>query len=102
VKFRYTLPALTDLAAILEYIDSHSPQGAAHVKSRIQAMINLLLRHPLIRSRTYDPVIRRMSTPPYPYLVFYEVTDDELIIHTILHSARIPSSVPGSGEKESP
>ncbi len=96
MKLRYTLPALADLDAILEYLDGKSPQGAANVKSRIQAVINLLLQNPLIGTRTDDPAIRRMATPPYPYLVFYEPTEGELIVHAIRHSARDPSSMPGS------
>jgi toxin ParE1/3/4 len=95
-------PALDDLDAILAYIDRQSPQGAARVKNRIQAIINLLLLHPLIGTRTDDPATRRMTTPPYPYLVFYEATDDELIIHAIRHAARNPSSMPASGEQGSP
>lgn len=93
MKLRYTPPALADLDAILEYLDGKSPRGAAKVKSRIQTVINLLLQHPLIGTRTDDPVMRRIATPPYPYLVFYEPTDDELIIHAIRHSARDPSSM---------
>jgi toxin ParE1/3/4 len=90
VKLRYTLPALDDLKAILDYIDRQSPQGAA----RIQAIVDLLLLHPLVGTRTDDPATRRMATPPYPYLVFYEATDDELIIHAVRHAARDPSSMP--------
>ena len=90
MKLRYTLPALTDLESILDYIDRHSPQGAVNVKSRIKTIINLLLRHPLMGTRTDDPAIRRMTTPPYPYLVFYEISDDEVIIHAIRHTSREP------------
>ena len=43
VKLRYTLPALADLGAILDYIAAHSPQGARRVQARIQALIDLLL-----------------------------------------------------------
>jgi toxin ParE1/3/4 len=94
VKLRYTLPALDDLKAILDYIDRQSPQGAARVKNRIQAIVDLLLLHPLVGTRTDDPATRRMATPPYPYLIFYEATDDELIIHAVRHAARDPSSMP--------
>ncbi|MGO9008117.1 MAG: type II toxin-antitoxin system RelE/ParE family toxin [Beijerinckiaceae bacterium] len=66
MKLRYTPPALADPDAILEYVDGKSPRGAANVKSRIQAVITLLLQHPLIGMRTDDPVMRRMATPPYP------------------------------------
>jgi toxin ParE1/3/4 len=69
VKLRYTLPALADLSAILDYIAVHSPQGARRVQARIQALTDLLLLHPHIGRRTTDPAIRRMTTTPYPYLV---------------------------------
>jgi toxin ParE1/3/4 len=96
VKLRYTLPALADLSAILDYIAVRSPQGARRVQARIQAAMNLLLMHPQIGRRTNDPAIRRMTTTPYPYLVFYEITDTEIIIHAIRHAARDPSGMPGS------
>jgi plasmid stabilization system protein ParE len=40
---------------------------------------------------TDDPTIRRIATTPYPYLIFYEVTDAEIIIHAVRHGARDPS-----------
>ena len=57
--------------------------------------IALLAIHPHIGVRTNDPDIRRLTTLPYPYLVFYEVTETEIIIHTVRHAAREPSDMPG-------
>jgi len=37
-----------------------------------------------------------MAALPYPYLIFYEVREGELIIHAVRHMARDPSSMPGS------
>jgi plasmid stabilization system protein ParE len=74
VKLRYTLPALADLDAVLNYITARSPQGARRVQARIQAIIDLLLLYPGIGSRTDDPAIRRMTARPYPYVIFYEAT----------------------------
>ena len=97
VRLRYTLPALADLSAILDYIAVHSPQGVRRVQARIQALTDLLLQHPHIGRRTSDPAIRRMTTtPPYLYLVFYEITQTEIIIHAVRHAARDPSGMPGS------
>jgi toxin ParE1/3/4 len=95
VKVRYTLPALADLESILDYIAVHSPQGAKRVQARIKAIVDLLLVHPGIGVRTNDPSIRRLTTKPYPYLVFYEVTETEIIIHAVRHGARDPSRMPG-------
>jgi plasmid stabilization system protein ParE len=95
VKLRYTLPALADLSAILDYIAAHSPQGARRVLARIQALTDLLL-HPHIGRRTNHPAIRRMTTTPHPYLIFYEATETEIIIHAVRRAARNPSGMPGS------
>ena len=96
MRLRYTLPALADLASILDYIVDRSPQGEARVHTRIRDITNLLLQYPQAGALTEDPSIRRMTTPPYPYLIFYEVADGEIIVHAVRHGARDPSSNPGS------
>jgi toxin ParE1/3/4 len=96
MRLRYTLPALADLAAILDYIADRSPQGAARIHSRIRAVTDLLLRYPQAGAVTDDPTIRRLTTTPYPYLIFYETSDEEIIIHAVRHGARDPSDSPRS------
>jgi plasmid stabilization system protein ParE len=91
MRLRYTLPALADLASILDYIADHSPQGAARVHTRIRAATDLLLSYPRASEVTDNPTIRRMTTTPYPYLIFYETTDAEIIVHAVRHGARDPS-----------
>ena len=95
MKIRYTAPAFADLSLVLDYIAGHSPQGATRVQARIQSVIQLLTSHPHIGVRTEDPAIRRLTTLPYPYLVFYEVTETEIIVHAVRHAARDPSDMPG-------
>lgn len=96
MRVRYTRPALADLDACLDYIATHSPQGARRVHARLQAVIGLLGSHPFIGTRTDDEEIRRMTVAPFPYFVFYQVTDSEIIIHAIRHAARDPSGMPGA------
>ncbi len=91
MRLRYTLPALADLASILDYIADGSPQVAARAHIRIRAITDLLLRYPMAGAVTDDPNIRRITTTPYPYLIFYEATDTEIIIHAVRHGARDPS-----------
>src|ERR1700730_12357483 len=91
MRLRYTLPALADLVAILDYIADRSPQGAARIHSRIRAATDLLLRYPLAGAVTDDTSIRHITTTPYPYLIFYEATDTDIIIHAVRHGARDPS-----------
>jgi hypothetical protein len=33
--------------------------------------------------RTEDPTIRRLAIAPYPYLIFYEIAESEIIIHAV-------------------
>jgi len=96
LTLRYTLPALADLVQVLDYIAAQSPQSARRVQARIQAIIELLASHPFIGRRTNDPAIRRLPATPYPYLIFYEATETEIVIHAIRHAARSPSSMPGA------
>lgn len=91
MRLRYTLPALADLTSILDYIADRSPQGAAHIHSRIRAVTDVILRYPMAGAVTDDPTIRRIATAPYPYLIYYETTDAEIIIHAVRHGARDPS-----------
>jgi toxin ParE1/3/4 len=91
MRLRYTLPALADLASILDYVADRSPQGATRIHTRIRAVTDLLLRYPRAGAATDDPTIRRMTTTPYPYLIFYEATEAEIIIHAMRHGARDPS-----------
>lgn len=96
MRLRYTRPALADVSSILDYIAARSPQGARRVQARIQAIIELISLHPHIGRRTNDAIIRRMPTTPYPYLIFYEVTESDVIIHATRHAARDPSGMPGA------
>jgi len=98
VKVRYTPSANAELGAVLEYIAQYSPQGARKVQARIGDMISLLSQYPYAGSQTDDPGLRYIIASPYPYLIFYEVNEaeDEVVIITVRHSARDPSTMPGS------
>jgi toxin ParE1/3/4 len=96
VRIRYTQPALADLETILGYLAARTPQGARRVQARIRMLVDLLSLHPMIGARTDDPGIRRLPIPPYPYLVFYEATAEEVVIHAVRHAARDPASAPGA------
>ena len=47
--------------------------------------------------KTSEPGLRRVVATPYPYVVFYEVKDDEVVIVGVRHGARDPGSMPGEG-----
>jgi addiction module RelE/StbE family toxin len=96
MRLRYTLSALEDLDSILEYIGERSPEGAKRIRSRISAVADLLLQFPLSGTATENPSIRSKTTAPYPYVIFYQVTDDEIVIHAVRHGACAAYGFPGA------
>ena len=98
MRLRFTRPALADLDGILDHISKDSPHAAARIHARIQAVIDLVASHHRVGGKTEDPAIRRVVAWPYPYLVFYEVKADEIVVHAVRHGAREPSGMPGVGE----
>jgi toxin ParE1/3/4 len=94
VKLRFTHSAARDLDRIRVYVAQQTPHGARRVRERIQAVIALILEHPRAGHPTSRPGMRRIVVSPYPYLIFYRVSKDEIVIHAVRHSARDPRSMP--------
>ncbi|CCE10941.1 Plasmid stabilization system (fragment) [Bradyrhizobium sp. STM 3843] len=44
--------------------------------------------HPKAGAQSTHPRLRRPIVNPFPYLIFYEVAADEVIIHGVRHAAR--------------
>lgn len=90
MKVRHTPTAFAELQSIVAYIYARSPQGARNVHARIRRSIDFLVDFPRIGTPTDDPAIRRTLALPYPYVIFYEPTTDEIVIHSIRHARRRP------------
>jgi plasmid stabilization system protein ParE len=97
VKIRFTRPALANLRSVTDDLDARSPQGARQVRQRIEAALAHLAELPWLGRSTDDPTIRRLTVVPYPDLVFYEVTDANVIVHAVRHGAPDPASMPDRG-----
>ncbi len=94
MRIRYTVPAAADLECLLDEINRHSPYGARHVSARIRASEQMLAQFPLSGRRTRIWWLRRLKVARFPYLIFYEFSGDEVVIHAVRHAARAPSSMP--------
>jgi plasmid stabilization system protein ParE len=94
VKLRYTKRAAKELAEVLDYIALRSAQGERSVSARIRDMIALLLQFLTAGQRTTTGRLRRLVVTPYPYLIFYRITEDAIVSHGVRHTARKPSSPP--------
>ena len=87
MRLRYTRRALRQLLAILDYIEQ-LPQGAASLARRIEEAIAILKIQPNIGVATQRSGFRRFVLGPYPYVVLYQPTGAEIIIHSVRHVSR--------------
>lgn len=88
MKVRYPRRAFRQMNAILDYIEERSPRGAENVKSRLQTAIDRLADHPHSGQVTNAAGLRRIVVNPYPYVIFYQPTATEVVIHSVRHAAR--------------
>ena len=88
VRLRYTRRALAELDEVLSFVQSQSPKGALSIKRRIEEVMALLVEHPLAGPLTSKGRLRRIVAYPYPYLIYYQVNESEIVIHGIRHGAQ--------------
>lgn len=94
MKLCYTPQALAELEDVLAYLEERSPRGAERVRHRLQTMIGLVERHPHAGTEVIGRGMRRIVAMPYPYLVFYRVVDDEVVVIGVRHAAPNRSDLP--------
>lgn len=90
MKLRFTPRAVSDIAAIADYIRERDPAAAERVRAAIiQSLQDLILFPRLGRAQTVEGV-RKLVTRRYPYLVYYRLDEaaEEIIILAIQHPAR--------------
>jgi plasmid stabilization system protein ParE len=90
MRVRYTPRARSDLQAILQYIDQHSPPGARKVKGAIQKTIELVGEFPEAGRRADEQGTRVLPAGRYPYLIYWTVEEGEAWILHIRHARRRP------------
>jgi len=88
MRMRLTPRAYNDLAAILDYIDTRSPQGARNVKRTIQKTLDLIAQAPEAGRRSGVADTRVLSAGKYPYLIYWSNEDGDAWIVHIRHAAR--------------
>jgi toxin ParE1/3/4 len=71
-------------------IEERSPRGADNVKIRLRAATDLLADHPHSGQMTNTAGLRRIVANPYPYVIFYQPTATEVVVHSVRHAARRP------------
>jgi toxin ParE1/3/4 len=85
----YSKLAVLELDQILEYITPKSPSGAERVHAAVLRAIERIADIPLAAPKVPNaPGVHCLSLVHFPYLIYYEVGDDEVTILRIVHGAR--------------
>jgi toxin ParE1/3/4 len=90
LRLQYTKSALRQIDEALSFIKTRSPQGAAHVRERLDGVMAMLMDHPFAGQETNRRGVRRVALTPYPYVIFYRVDDEEVVVMRLRHAARRP------------
>ena len=87
----YSPRAILDLVEISNYLTARSPTGARVIERRIRRVVGLLAEFPGAgRALDQRPQVRVMPLGRHPYLIFYSVLADEVVVLHIRHAARRP------------
>jgi plasmid stabilization system protein ParE len=86
----YAPRALRDLNGIGAYLVERNPAGAANVFGAIKSSIDTLSFFPQIGRLVDKAGHRRVPVVRYPYVIFYRIAEDEILILHIRHTSRRP------------
>jgi toxin ParE1/3/4 len=85
--------ARADLLEIWLYIATENPDAADRVLSTINDKAQALLANPEMGRRREELAYSLRSTPSGSYLIFYRISDSNIEIVRVLHSARDIESI---------
>ena len=80
--------ALEDLKSIGDFIAQENANAAYNVLIRIKAAVDNLLRHPEIGRPGRVFGTREMIMNDLPYILVYQITDKDIRILAVMHTAR--------------
>ena len=96
MKVRYTDTAVGELEDVFKYLFDRNPAAAKAVAMCVKDVVALLADYPLIGRESDETGVRVASLVRYPFLIFYTVSPDELVILHVRHAARLlPWAEPG-------
>jgi toxin ParE1/3/4 len=83
VKLSWTKRAVAKLYDIHNYIAERNPDAAGKVVADIVKAAQLLPQFPLLGLASDDPDVRLLQVPGRPYLLPYQVIENEIEILTV-------------------
>jgi toxin ParE1/3/4 len=89
MKVRYSRLALAELDVILSDLAAKNSTAAQRFEDRIRQVGERIGRFPHgFQEVAERPGVRRVPLVRYPYLIFYKIFADEVIVLRVVHGAR--------------
>jgi len=89
MSLRYTRDALRDIDEISTYIGEHNVVAGAAFLDAFAAVARRLEQFPHSAQLTEMAGVRATPVQRFPYLIFYTVDDNDVVIHYVRHAARL-------------
>ncbi|WP_306840068.1 type II toxin-antitoxin system RelE/ParE family toxin [Neorhizobium huautlense] len=87
---RFTDRSSIQIDKALTYVSERSPSGAERIAIRISEAIELLANQPRAGQRTSRQSTRRLVMSPYPYVIFYRLDGEDVVVTRFRHTSRRP------------
>jgi plasmid stabilization system protein ParE len=88
MRVRFTRRSQADATAIFNYLDEKSPQGANSVKRAFKKAVELIGDYPHVGRHSGEQDTRVLPVGRYPYLIYWSIEADEVVIVHVRHAAR--------------
>jgi toxin ParE1/3/4 len=88
VKLRFSPRARDNLLEIADYLRERNPRAALRVRSAILASLQIITRYPSAGRGQTTERVRKLVVRKYPYLIYYTLRDNEIIVLSIKHAAQ--------------
>jgi plasmid stabilization system protein ParE len=88
MRLRYTETALSEIEGIFLYLSERNPGAAKVLANRLKDVASLLKDYPLFGRESDEPGVRIASLVRFPFLIFYTISGDEVVILNVRHAAR--------------
>ncbi len=88
MQVRWTTNAAEDFVRIVDRIRAESGEAALHVARTIYNSIAKLEKFPRQGRPGLVDNTRELVFPPWPYIVVYELIEDQILVLRVRHSSR--------------
>jgi toxin ParE1/3/4 len=88
MRVRWTANAAVDLTRIVERIRAESRGAALHVARTIYNGVAELRKFPRRGRLGLAENTRELVFPPWPYIVVYEIGEDQVVVLRVRHASR--------------